>query len=136
MTRNAILGAAAVLFGLMTLFSGGTVLFGSEETRGAAGAVVPAVLWFNFLSGFVYVLAGIGVYLARPWGRALAVLLAGALAVLMTYFLWHVAGGEPWETRTLAALTFRIGFWVAVAALARSGPTERAAARAGERLTR
>ncbi|WP_349371233.1 hypothetical protein [Salinarimonas sp.] len=131
MTRNRILGGVAVVFGLTTLFSGGAVLFGPEETRSAAGAIVPAVLWFNFLSGFVYVLAGIGVFLARPWGRALAGLLAGALAVLTAYFLWHVAAGEPWETRTLAALILRLAFWIAVAVLARGGPPARATAGAG-----
>jgi hypothetical protein len=35
-------------------------LFGTEATRAAAGNAVPFVLWFNFLAGFAYILAGLG----------------------------------------------------------------------------
>ena len=120
MTRNRILRGLAVVFGIMTLFSGGMVLFGPEDAREAAGAVVPLVLWFNFASGFLYVAAGIGIYLAMPWGRLLAYFIAAALAVVMAAFLWHILAGEPWEMRTLGALTLRLAFWIAVASLARA----------------
>jgi hypothetical protein len=127
MTRNRILGGLAVVFGIMTLFSGGMVLFGPEDAKEAAGAVVPLVLWFNFASGFLYVAAGIGIYLAMPWGRALAYVIAAALAVVMAAFLWHVLGGEAWEVRTLGALTLRLAFWIAVASLATMNPVRRIA---------
>jgi hypothetical protein len=119
MIRNRILGALAVGFGLLTLFSGGTVLFGSDESRAAAGAIVLWVLWFNFLSGAVYIVAGAGIFLARPWGRTLARLLAAAILVVLAAYLWHIGTGEPWEERTLGALALRLGFWVALALLAR-----------------
>ena len=122
MTRNRILGGLAVAFGIMTLFSGGMVLFGPDDARDAAGAVVPLVLWFNFASGFLYVAAGIGVFLAMPWGRLLAYVIAAALAVVMAAFVWHILSGEAWEMRTLGALTLRLAFWVAVASLARIRP--------------
>ncbi len=119
MTRNRILGGLAVVFGIMTLFSGGMVLFGPSDAREAAGAVVPLVLWFNFTSGFLYVVAGIGIYLAMPWGRLLAYAIAAALAVVMATFAWHILSGEAWEMRTLGALTLRLVFWLAVASLTR-----------------
>ncbi len=56
---NSALSIVAVLFGLMTLKGGGGVLFGDEAARIAAGKYVPLLLWFNFLSGFVYIAAGI-----------------------------------------------------------------------------
>ena len=62
-----VLGPVAVLFGVATIVSGGTVLFGDTGTRAAAGAVVPFVLWFNFLAGFAYVAAGLGVTFWKPW---------------------------------------------------------------------
>ena len=46
------LAVVAVLFGLLTVFSGGRTLFGGEGARLAAGAIVPFVLWFNFIGGF------------------------------------------------------------------------------------
>jgi hypothetical protein len=45
------LAVMAVLFGLLTVFSGGRTLFGGEAARLAAGAIVPFVLWFNFVAG-------------------------------------------------------------------------------------
>lgn len=49
----------ALVFGLVTLKSGGSVLFIEGETRQAAGHYVPFVLWFNFIAGFAYVAAAI-----------------------------------------------------------------------------
>lgn len=46
------LAMVAVLFGWLTVLSGGRTLFGGEAARLAAGAVVPFVLWFNFVAGF------------------------------------------------------------------------------------
>lgn len=128
MTRNRILGGLAVIFGIMTLFSGGMVLFGPDDARDAAGAVVPLVLWFNFASGFLYVAAGIGVFLAMSWGRLLAYVIAAALSVVMAAFVWHILGGDAWEMRTLGALTLRLAFWIAVASLARIRPAREVSA--------
>ncbi|MCB5412136.1 hypothetical protein [Pseudogemmobacter faecipullorum] len=45
MKTHHIAGVAAIAFGLLTLISGGSALFGLVDM----GAVVPFVLWFNFL---------------------------------------------------------------------------------------
>ena len=47
----------AIVFGIMTIKSGGAVLFTDGEARLAAGDYVSFVLWFNFLAGFLYVVA-------------------------------------------------------------------------------
>lgn len=109
MKRNRLIGAVAIAFGALTLWSGGMVLFGPDAARVAAGRVVPFVLWFNFLSGAVYIAAGIGILQGRRFGKILASALA--LAVLFAAFLATIAGGQEWETRTLAALTLRFAFW-------------------------
>lgn len=57
----------AIVFGLLTIVSGGRALFGGPATEAAVGNAVPFVLWFNFLSGFVYVMAGIGIAMGRRW---------------------------------------------------------------------
>jgi hypothetical protein len=41
------LAVVTVLFGLLTVLSGGRTLFGGEAARLAAGAIVPFVLWFK-----------------------------------------------------------------------------------------
>ena len=48
---------AAIVFGVVTVLTGGRALFGSLESRADFGNAVPFVLWFNFLAGFVYIAA-------------------------------------------------------------------------------
>ncbi|MDF2371800.1 MAG: hypothetical protein P1V21_13520 [Rhizobiaceae bacterium] len=111
MTRNRLIGAVAIAFGALTLWSGGMVLFGPDAARVAAGRFVPFVLWFNFLSGAVYIAAGIGIFQGRRFGKMLASALAVALAVLFASFLVSIAGGQEWELRTMVALVIRFAFW-------------------------
>jgi hypothetical protein len=77
--------------------------------------VVPFVLWFNFLSGFVYIAAGVGLWRMARWGFQLAAGLAIALAVILALFGVHVAGGGAFEMRTLYALSLRLGIWCVIA---------------------
>ena len=112
----AVAAIIAILFGLATIPSGGMVLFGPIEAQNAAGAVVPFVLWFNFLSGFFYVIAGIGWWRMRRWGFQLSVALVLSIVALFVMFALHVAGDGAFEPRTLYALIFRLAVWSAIAA--------------------
>ena len=75
LTKGAAL--LAIAFGLLTIMSGGTALFGTVDM----GAVVPFVLWFNFLAGFAYVAGGILLWKGSRWSFpvALAILLANVM---------------------------------------------------------
>jgi hypothetical protein len=106
----------AVLFGIATVASGGNVLFGDGAQ--SAGNYVPFIVWFNFLAGFVYVAAGVGLWLGLPWAPALAVILAGATAVAFAALGWHIGQGGAYEMRTVFAMTLRLGVWAGIAALA------------------
>lgn len=113
-----ILAIAAMIFGALTIVSGGQALFGGPQRSFDFGNVVPVVLWFNFLAGFVYVAAGIGLFLRRSWGVGLAVVLAFATVLVFAIFGIHVATGGAYEMRTVAAMTLRSAFWVMLAFLA------------------
>lgn len=113
-----IAAGVAVLFGLLTIGSGGRVLFGGPAAAAAAGDAVPFVLWFNFLSGFVYVLAGIGIALGRRWSVMLSVGLVAAIAAVFALFGLYVFQGSAFEMRTVGAMSLRLIVWVAVAAVA------------------
>ena len=115
-TRKA-LAAIAIAFGLLTIISGGRALFGGAEAQAAVGNAVPFVLWFNFVAGFGYVLAGTGIWLARQWGLWAALIQALATAVVAAAFGIHVLGGGAYEPRTVAALGLRLVFWLAVSAV-------------------
>lgn len=117
-----LLRAAAVvalLFGVLTIASGGTALFGGPAARAAVGDAVPFVLWFNFLAGFAYVAAGLGLWQARPWAASLALVIAVATLVVFAAFGLHVVAGGAFEPRTVGAMTLRSLVWLAIAAVAR-----------------
>lgn len=111
-------GALAVLFGVATLASGGSVLFGHGAAD--AGPIVLPVVWFNFLAGFAYVAAGVGVALRRRWAAYLAVGIAVATAVAFVAFIAWVATGGAHAHRTVGAMVLRTGFWSIVAWRARA----------------
>lgn len=109
----------AVVFGALTIVSGGRVLFGGAAAQAAAGDAVPFVLWFNFLSGFAYVLAGVGIALGRRWAATLAIALAVAIAAVFALFGLHVLRGGAFELRTVGAMVLQLGVWTAIAVWAR-----------------
>ena len=106
----------AFVFGLLTLKSGGSVLFFDGEARQAAGNYVPFVLWFNFLAGFVYLVTAISLWLMRPWAAWLSLLIAGSTLVIFAALGLYILNGGEYETRTIAAMALRSGVWIAIAA--------------------
>ncbi len=105
----------AVLFGVLTVVSGGGALFGGEAASAAVGNAVTFVLWFNFFSGFIYVLAGIGLFLWRRWAALLSAFIAITTLLVFSAFGWHVATGGAFEMRTVGAMILRSGIWIAIA---------------------
>lgn len=120
-----VIAVVAVLFGLLTIKSGGSVLFGPETTRIAAGNAVNFVLWFNFLAGFFYVLAGIGLWQGKFWAVRLSGLIALMTALVFAALGVHIAGGGLYEYRTLAAMTLRLSLWTLIFFYARRHHTVR-----------
>jgi hypothetical protein len=113
-----VASGVAVVFGILTIVSGGKVLFGDVAAQSAAGNAVPFVLWFNFLSGFIYVLAGVGIAMRRRWAVTLSIALAAAIAGVFVLFGLHVYQGAAFEMRTVGAMSLRLLIWLAIAAVA------------------
>ena len=114
-----VISLIAIGFGLLTIKEGGTILFGDEAARAAAGHYVPFVLWFNFLAGFAYVVAGAGLWLRRRWAVWLASAIALATAITFAAFGMHVASGGAYELRTVVAMSLRTLVWVTIVFIAR-----------------
>ena len=115
---NWLISLLAIGFGLLTLREGGAVLFVDGAARQAAGHYVPFVLWFNFLAGFAYVVAGIALWRRQRWAAGLALGIALATALVFAAFGIHVLTGGAYEMRTAAAMALRTTVWLAIAALA------------------
>jgi len=115
LSRPALVAAVVALaFGALTVVSGGMALFSGMDM----GAVVPFVLWFNFLAGFAYIVAGLALWFKarRAWWLCAAILVATLIVV--AFFALHLAQGGPFEPRTVGALLLRSGIWAVIATVA------------------
>ncbi|MCE5972625.1 hypothetical protein LZA78_03935 [Sinirhodobacter sp. WL0062] len=109
-----VAGGVALVFGALTLFSGGAALFGGKDM----GAVVHFVLWFNFLAGFAYMVAGWGLWAGRRYARPLSLAVFLASLGVGAALAFHIAGGGAYEMRTLGAMSLRILIWAVLALVA------------------
>ncbi|AML51176.1 hypothetical protein [Falsihalocynthiibacter arcticus] len=112
------IAVVAMLFGALTLFSAGNVLFGSMASQAWAGNYVGFVVWFNFLAGAAYILAAIGLWQGTLWAARLSGLIAIATAGVALGFAFVVLLGTPFEMRTIGALVLRFTFWAVIAVVA------------------
>ena len=110
-----IVTAVAVVFGLLTIKSGGVVLFIGGEFWQQAGNYVPFVLWFNFLAGFVCLVTGIGLWKCQRWAAWLAIMIVAASVSVFVLLGLHINNGESYEMRTVIAMTARCSIWAIIA---------------------
>ncbi|MBY4891951.1 hypothetical protein KUL25_04140 [Rhodobacteraceae bacterium N5(2021)] len=110
-----IAGGAAIIFGLLTVVSGGATLLDGLDM----GAVVYFVLLFNALAGLAYIVAGFGLWQGRRWAFALSLLIFLATVLVFAGFGLHVAQGGAYEMRTVFAMALRCAVWGALTLVAR-----------------
>ncbi len=115
---KSVISLVALGFGLLTIREGGAVLLGVEAARVAAGNFVPFVLWFNFVAGFAYVVAGVGLWMQRRWAAWLAVAIVSSTAFTFVALGVHVWLGGAYEHRTVIAMSLRTLVWTVIAAIA------------------
>ena len=108
----------AIIFGLLTLKSGGSVLFIDGPAREQAGHYVPFILWFNFLSGFAYIIAGTGLIMQKPWAAKLSILIVLSTLIAFAILGVMIIQGVAFETRTVAAMTLRSALWAVISFVA------------------
>ena len=113
-----VITVVAVLFGLLTIKSGGSVLFIDGQDRQAAGNYVPFVVWFNFSAGFIYIIAGAGLWMQKRWAVWLSVCIALATLIVFAVFGIVVINGESYEVRTVAAMSLRTVVWALISMFA------------------
>ncbi len=112
-----VLAVVAILFGLLTIKSGGAVLLFDGAERVAAGNYVPFVLWSNFILGFVYIVAGVGMWLQKRWAAWLAMAILIVTLMVFAAFGWHISTGGLFEERTLKAMILRSSVWLVLSLL-------------------
>ena len=113
-----IITIIAVVFGLLTIKSGGSVLFVDGLARIDAGNYVPFVLWFNFLAGFAYLLAGAGLFMQKRWAVWLSLFIVSATIAVFGLFGLHILNEGMYETRTVFAMSLRTVIWALISIFA------------------
>jgi hypothetical protein len=105
----------AGVFGVLSLKSGGEVLFIDGAGREAAGNFLPFVVWFNFLAGFAYIAGAAGLILWRSWIIPLAFSIVVLTIVVFIAFGVHILMGGAYEVRTVGAMSLRSLVWLGIA---------------------
>lgn len=108
----------AIAFGILTIKSGAAVLFIDGQARVAAGNYVAFVLWFNFLAGFAYIIAGIGFWLNKNWAIKLSIGIAATTITVFAIFGLHILMDGHYEMRTIIAMSLRSAIWTIIAVVA------------------
>jgi hypothetical protein len=94
------------------------VLFIDGTFREEAGNYVPFVVWFNFLVGFVYLIAGGGLWRQKHWAVWVSIFISVTTLVVFAIFGIHILKGGVYEIRTIAAMSIRTIVWASIAIFA------------------
>lgn len=104
----------ALVFGALTIKAGGLVLFTEGEFHQRQGDFVPFVVWFNFIAGFAYITAAVGIFCMCAWSIQLSYAIATATAAFFILFGMHVIADGAYELQTVVVMTFRTLLWIVI----------------------
>lgn len=96
-------------FGLLTLFLSGSVIFDLFGIREKEGNYVPLVVWSNFISSILYLVAAYGLFKMKKWSVWLLVVSVFILVAAFIGLNIHINDGGLYEAKTVNAMLFRIG---------------------------
>jgi hypothetical protein len=103
----SIAGILAV-FGFVTLYLSGSVILDLFGIRAKEGNYVLFVVWANFISSILYLVAAVGFIKLKTWTlRPLGVSVLVLLLAFAGLFI-HIYTGGIYETKTIGAMVFRI----------------------------
>lgn len=107
--------AFLILFGLLTVFMGGSVIFDWFGIRAIEGNYVLFVVWANWICGFLYLIAAYGLVKQKRWTSKLLFAAFLLLAITFAAFIMHIQSGGSYERKTIFAMTFRTMITLAIA---------------------
>lgn len=110
MKRSLTYVAAAILagFGLLTLFLSSSVIFDLFGIRAKEGNFVLFVVWSNFISSLLYLIAAYGLVKRKKWTISLLLISTIILIIAFIGLKIHANSGGLYETKTVGAMIFRV----------------------------
>lgn len=103
------------IFGLLTLFLSGSIIFDCFGMRAKQGNYVLIVVWANFICSILYLFAVYGFIQFRKWAFKVLVASLIILMIAMLGLFVHMIFGGLYETKTIGAILFRIMVTIAFA---------------------
>ena len=110
-----ITATVLLLFALLTLFLSSSVIFDLFGIREKEGNYVPLVVWANFISSILYLVAAYGLLKMKKWPVWLLVISAVILVAAFIGLKIHISEGGLYEAKTANAMIFRIGLTILLA---------------------
>ena len=110
-----LVAVIAITFGVLTIMSGGEVIFLDGIARAQAGNYANFVVWFNFLAGFLYVITGLGIFFKKHWSILLSRTIAMMTVLIFIILGLYILNDGLYETRTLIAMSLRTSVWMMIA---------------------
>lgn len=95
-------------FGLLTLFLSASVIFDLFGIRAKEGNYVLFIVWANFISGFIYLVASYGFIKNKKWTTTILGISALILINAFIGFIIYIYADGVHETKTIGAMIFRI----------------------------
>ena len=105
-------------FGLLTLFLSGSVIFDLFGIRAKEGNYVLFIVWANFISSLIYLVAAYGFAKQEIWTAKILATSVAILVVAYIAFGIYINGGGIHETKTVYAMAFRTTVTVVFMAIA------------------
>ena len=120
MKKSLIFVATAILagFGLLTLFLSTSVIFDLFGIRAKEGNYVLFVVWSNFISSILYLIAAYGFVKSKKWTISLLGISTIILIIAFVGLKIHANSGGLYETKTVGAMIFRISVTLVFAIIA------------------
>ena len=106
------------LFALITLFLSSAVILDLFNIREKEGNYVLFVVWANFISSILYLIAVYGLVKAKKYTALVLLVSAIILSVAFIGLKVHISNGGIYETKTVGAMIFRTGLTLVFAVAA------------------
>ena len=105
-------------FGLLTLFLSTSVIFDLFGIRAKEGNYVLFIVWSNFISSILYLIASYGFVTSKRWTAKLLGVSTIILITALIGLFYHINSGGIYETKTIGAMIFRISVTIVFAIIA------------------
>jgi heme/copper-type cytochrome/quinol oxidase subunit 3 len=100
------------LFALLTLFLSSSIILDLFNIREKEGNYVPFVVWANFISSILYIIAAVGIVKLKKWPALLLLLSAIILIAAFIGLKIYISNNGIYELKTVSAMIFRIALTI------------------------